>query len=41
MTYANKLPEDELQPDPEIIISGIDEIRHMELNLMQPKELRG
>ncbi|MDP3478340.1 MAG: polyphosphate kinase 2 [Desulfoprunum sp.] len=41
MTYANKLPDDELQPDPEVIISGIDELRHMELNLMQPKELRG
>jgi polyphosphate kinase 2 len=41
MSYANKLPDDELQPDPEIIISGIDELRHMELNLMQPKELRG
>ncbi len=41
MNYANKLPDDELQPDPEIIVSGIDEIRHMELNLMQPRELRG
>lgn len=41
MTYANKLPDDELQPDPEVIISGIDEIRHMEINLMQPRELRG
>ncbi|RPH39346.1 MAG: polyphosphate kinase 2 [Desulfobulbaceae bacterium] len=41
MTYASKLPDEELQPDPEIIISGIDEIRHMEMNLMQPKELRG
>ncbi len=41
MDYANKLPEEELQPDPEVIISGIDEIRHMEMNLMQPKELRG
>ena len=41
MDYANKLPDEELQPDPEIIISGIDEIRHMEMNLMQPRELRG
>ena len=41
MDYASKLPDEELQPDPEIIISGIDEIRHMEMNLMQPKELRG
>jgi hypothetical protein len=41
MRYENKLPEDELLPDPEIIISGIDELHHMEENLMQPRELRG
>jgi len=41
MNYANKLPDDELQPDLEIIVSGIEEIRHMEINLMQPRELRG
>ena len=34
MDYGKKLPEAELQPDPEIIISGIDEIRHMEEMLM-------
>jgi polyphosphate kinase len=41
MTYENKLPDDELLPDPQIIISGIDELHHMEENLMQPRELRG
>ena len=41
MDYGKKLPEAELQPDPEIIISGIDEIRHMEEMLMQPDKLRG
>ena len=41
MEYQDKLPDDELTPDPEIVISGIDELRHMEENLMQPKELRG
>ena len=41
MDYGKKLPEAELQTDPEIIISGIDEIRHMEEMLMQPDKLRG
>ncbi len=41
MEYKNKIPHEELLPDPEIIISGIDELRHMEENLMQPNELRG
>ena len=41
MEYTDKLPGEELAPDPEIVISGIDELRHMEENLMQPKELRG
>ncbi len=41
MEYKDKLPGDELTPDPEIVISGINELRHMEENLMQPKELRG
>ena len=41
MDYQDKLPEEELTPAPEIIISGIDELKHMEENLMQPKELRG
>lgn len=41
MDYRDKLAEEELRPDPEIIISGIDELKHMEENLMQPQELRG
>ncbi|MFP7755382.1 polyphosphate kinase 2 [Thermodesulfobacteriota bacterium B35] len=39
--YEGKLPPEELAPDPEIVISGIDEIRHMEKHLFQPEELRG
>lgn len=41
MEYENKLPEKELRVDPEIIISGIDELKHMENNLMTPSKLRG
>lgn len=41
MDYNNKLPVDELAPNPEIVISGIDELKHMEDNLMQPDQLRG
>ncbi len=41
MEYEGKLPAKELTPDPKIIISGIDEIKHMEDNLMQPSQLRG
>lgn len=41
MEYEQKLPKKELTPDPEIVISGIDEIRHMEEMLMNPKKLHG
>ena len=41
MTYTDKLPDDELRPDPKIIITGIDELKHMEDNLMSPNKLRG
>lgn len=41
MEYEQKLSEDELRPDPEIVISGIDEIRHMEEMLMEPDKLHG
>ncbi len=41
MDYEDKLPSEELLPDPEIIVSGIDELRHMEENLMQPDDLHG
>lgn len=39
--YTDQLPAEELFPDPEFIISGIDELRHMEENLMQPEQLHG
>jgi polyphosphate kinase 2 len=41
MEYEQKLPDEELIPDPEIVVSGIDEIRHMEEMLMNPKKLHG
>lgn len=41
LEYEDKLPISELTPDPEIVISGIDEIKHMERNLFQPDVLRG
>jgi polyphosphate kinase len=39
MNYTDKLPDDELIPDLRIIISGIDELKHMEENLMTPDKL--
>ena len=39
--YENKISEDRLQPDPEIVVSGIDEIRFMEDHLMTGDELPG
>jgi hypothetical protein len=41
MDYEDKLPPEELTPDPQIVISGIDELKHMEDNLMSPELLRG
>jgi polyphosphate kinase 2 len=41
MDYDDKLSEEELRPDPNIIISGIDELKHMEDNLMTPELLHG
>ncbi len=41
MDYDKKLKPKELDPDPKIVISGIDELKHMEDNLMQPDQLRG
>jgi polyphosphate kinase 2 len=41
MDYDNKLPAEQLTPDPLGVISGIDELKHMEDNLMQPEMLRG
>ncbi len=39
--YENKISEERLQTDPEIVISGIDEIRFMEDHLMTGDELPG
>ena len=39
--YQGKIPQEELQPDPEIVVSGIDEIRFMEDHLMTGVELPG
>jgi polyphosphate kinase 2 len=41
LEYKGKLPAKELHPDPKIVISGIDEIKHMETNLFSPKVLHG
>ncbi len=41
LEYKDKLPEPELRPDPAIVISGIDEIKHMEQNLFSPGALHG
>jgi polyphosphate kinase 2 len=39
--YKDKLPPKELVPDSDIVVSGIDELRHMEENLMNPDKLYG
>ena len=41
MDYDNKLSEEELFVDPKIVVSGIDELRHMEEHLMDPAKLHG
>ncbi len=41
MDYEDKLSAKKLLPDPEIVVSGIDELRHMERNLMTPDKLHG
>ncbi len=41
MDYEGKPDAADLVPDPEIIVSGIDELKHMEDNLMQPDQLYG
>ncbi len=41
LDYENKRPAEELEIDPKIVISGIDEIKHMETNLFDPERLRG
>jgi len=39
--YQGKLPDEQFQIDPEIVVSGIDEIRFMEEHLMTGVELPG
>jgi len=41
LDYEGKVHEKKLKPDPEIVISGIDELKHMEDNLLKPIELPG
>ncbi len=41
LDYKGKLPAKELEPDPDIVVSGIDELRHMEEHLMTPDQLYG
>lgn len=41
MKYTDKLADKHLAPDPKIIVSGIDELRHMEENLLTPDKLHG
>lgn len=41
LDYDQKLPAKDLATDPKIVISGIDEIKHMETNLFDPERLRG
>ena len=39
--YEGKLPLEQLETDPKIVITGIEELKHMEDNLMQPEQLHG
>ncbi len=39
--YEGKIAPEKLAVDPKIIISGIDELKHMEDNLMRPNNLHG
>lgn len=41
LDYKGKLPAKELKSDPEIVVSGIDELKHMEEHLMSPDKLYG
>ena len=41
LDYEGKVHEKKLTPDPEIVISGIDEIKYMEDNLLKSIELPG
>jgi polyphosphate kinase 2 len=39
--YDNKIPQEELEVDPEVVVSGIEEIKFMEDHLMTGMELPG
>lgn len=39
--YENKIPQEELEVDPEVVVSGIEEIKFMEDHLMTGMELPG
>jgi len=41
LDYDDKAAPEKLHPDPAIVVSGINEIRHMEDNLMSPAALHG
>lgn len=41
MDYPDKVPDKQLTPDPQIVVSGVDELRHMEENLLTPEKLHG
>ena len=41
MEYENKRPAEDLLCDPKIVISGIDELQHMQENIMNPTKLHG
>jgi polyphosphate kinase 2 len=41
LDYEGKREDKQLIPDPDYIVSGIDEIQHMEENLMSPEKLYG
>lgn len=41
LDYAKKTSRKNLKPDPKYVVSGIDEIKHMEENLMHPEKLHG
>ena len=41
LDYEGKISQKKLLPNPDIVVSGIDEIKHMETFLMKPKSLHG
>jgi polyphosphate kinase 2 (PPK2 family) len=41
VNYEGKIPKKDLRTDPNVLISGIDEIRYMEEHLLQPMDLPG